>query len=359
VSGALFYGYGWAARNLWQPALQAAGFDRFGAVDGFVPLEVLARTGVSQVHMDVTEISRGDYDVAVVASPNRTHADVAVALLDCGIPTVVEKPVCLLRSDVARLRAAADRSGAALLRSRSPHYDPSVSAFLKHLRGVLPGNPERVSAIWTRAQGLPRSRWLTLAAHAGAGSSVDLGSHLLECILDVTNWRPLTLTSARFTDANALRVGDDDGYANWHGLKINDPGPTEPVDVDVAADLRFDQDGKEVVLRTAWLSSDPGDLVSLEVAAGEVHTRLDTLLGMSPAAKAPPSIETNRGGRRTSWQLPARPPAAHARMVADFVARGFDPERLGQTWEQLEVLAGATESIIASHTSWRAGGGRL
>lgn len=344
MSRALLCGFGWAARSLWYPALRAAGFDRFGIVDQFAtPTDSVA---IDRVHADVSEIGPGDYDVAVVASPNFTHTDIAVTTLERGIPTVVEKPVCLRQRDVERLRSASVRGQAPLVRSRSTHYEPHLVAFVDHVREVLPAPPDRVSARWTRAQGVPRSRWLTQARHAGAGSSVDLGWHLLESLLDLVSFAPLQLVDADFTG-----LGGDGtvGLARWHGVGAE----VAEIDVDVSADLRFRQAERQLTVRTAWQSSEPGDVVMLEAATGLTSTRLVTLLGVSDAEQSPPFIETTVEGRVTRSPLPARQRgAAHARMVAAYTAAGFDPARLSQSWDQLDVLASATEAVVTQHGRW-------
>lgn len=347
MSQALFCGYGWAARTLWQPALRAAGFDGFGALDDFVPVDEMKAAGIDRVHRKFAEVARDDYDVAVVATPNRSHVDFAVGLLERGIPTVVEKPVCLRRDEVDRMREAAVRGGAPMLRSRSTHYEPHVTAYLEHLRVLSSARPEKLSIAWTRARGLPRSRWLTQAAYAGAGSSIDLGWHLLECVFEVTGWIPLSLTAAEFKGG----TGDDD-RASWHGVEQHDAA--QPIDVDVAAELRFDQEGYDVDVLTAWVSAREGDEVSIEASSGGGRARLVTLFGTSPLSSSDAYLETVSASGIVRSPLPARLPGdAHARMVADYAAAGFDPARLGQSWEQLEMLAGAAESIITRHTRWR------
>ncbi|GAB3085979.1 Gfo/Idh/MocA family protein [Nocardioides zeae] len=348
MSRALFCGYGWAARTLWRPALRDVGFVEFGALDSFVPAEDLRAAGADRVHDDLSSVRKGDYDVAVVATPNRSHVDLAVGLLERGIPTVVEKPVCLRLDDVNRMREAAGRGDVPLLRSRSTHYEPHLVSYLHQVRALSSARPVRLSIAWTRAQGLPRSRWLTRASHAGAGSSIDLGWHLLECVFEVTGWTPLSLTASEF-----IGGAGDEGRASWHGAEEYDAA--EPVDVDVAADLRFDQKGGDVRIRTAWVSVREGDEVVIDASLEEGHVRLVTLFGTSPSSSSTAYVETESAGGAVRSRLPSRRPGdAHTRMVADYVAEGFSAARLGQSWEQLEMLAGATESIVSHHARWRA-----
>ncbi|MFV2144867.1 Gfo/Idh/MocA family protein [Isoptericola sp. G70] len=346
----LFCGFGWASRRLWLPALEAAGFTEFGVLDEHVPARDLETAGATRAHHSPEELRPGQYDVAVVASPNVTHADVARIPLERGIPTVVEKPVCVDLAGLETLRDAAARGGSRVLRSWSTRYDPHVARFLEHVRSEGPARLDRVSVSWVRESGVPGSPWLTRAEHAAAGSSVDLGWHLLECALALTGYGPVELLSASFEHLGP-GAGGAGHVASWHGRP---DGPTE-VDVDTGSRLSLVSGGTAIDLRTAWRSEGPGDTVTIEVMGPGFRSRLTTILGMSDALVREPVIETARDGGVTRTALDPKPRGtAHALMVADFVARGFDPVLLGQSWEQLEVLTSAASAVVEAHGRWRA-----
>src|ERR671934_1710575 len=55
--------------------------------------------------------SRQDIDLVVVASPNSTHVPIGLAVLDAGLPVVIDKPVAATVAAACRLRYAAAKKG--------------------------------------------------------------------------------------------------------------------------------------------------------------------------------------------------------------------------------------------------------
>ncbi|MBX6381654.1 MAG: Gfo/Idh/MocA family oxidoreductase [Microbispora sp.] len=344
MRAALFCGFGWAARRLWLPALVADGFHTFGVFDHRArPPDPLP--GVRFHHHDtLDDLDR--YDVAVVASPNASHADLAARLLENGLRVVVEKPVCVALLDLRVLEAAAARGGVGLLRSCSTWYDPHFTRFRDLVRARASFEPRRVRARWTRRDGIPSSPWQTRSEYALAGSSIDLGWHLLECVMAMAGWTPLTPERARFH----LEPGAH--TASWYG---EGSVHLDRIDVDTASSVSLrSETGLTVEMDTAWCSRSDGDVVEIEVEGDGGRYRLTTLFGMSDAAARAPLMEVTENGRTYAEALPAKPRgAAHALMAHDFVAKKFDPERVGQTWEQLRALTATTEAIVRRHETWR------
>jgi len=65
-------------------------------------------------------------DAVSVVVPTRLHAEVAVPLLERGIPCLVEKPLAGSASDGERILAAAERGGAALAVGHVERFQPGV-----------------------------------------------------------------------------------------------------------------------------------------------------------------------------------------------------------------------------------------
>ncbi len=68
-------------------------------------------------------------DAVVVTTPMHTHADVAVAALEAGLHTFVEKPVAVTPEDADRVVAAADEADAVCMVGYMKRYDPGFSRF--------------------------------------------------------------------------------------------------------------------------------------------------------------------------------------------------------------------------------------
>src|SRR5690606_26641164 len=67
-----------------------------------------------------------DLDAASVVVPTRFHADVAVPLLERGVPLLVENPLAPDLAQADRILAAAQRGGAALAVGHVERFQPGV-----------------------------------------------------------------------------------------------------------------------------------------------------------------------------------------------------------------------------------------
>ncbi|TGO05131.1 oxidoreductase with transcriptional repressor domain [Serinibacter arcticus] len=107
-----------------------------------------ANFGDIAVHDDTAQlIEAGGFDVAIVTTPDDTHAEIAIQLLRAGMPSYVEKPLAISLEDAdAVLTAAAE--------TRTPLYighNMRHSAFVKVMRDVIErGEIGEVKAIWVR-----------------------------------------------------------------------------------------------------------------------------------------------------------------------------------------------------------------
>jgi len=67
-------------------------------------------------------------DAAVVATPNRTHGDLGVALLERGVHVLVEKPIAATVEDARRLIDAAAANDRVLMVGQVERFNPAVEA---------------------------------------------------------------------------------------------------------------------------------------------------------------------------------------------------------------------------------------
>ena len=90
-------------------------------------------TGVAQVYdatgVDTVEaFADAGLDAAVIATPNRTHGDVGVALLEKGVHVLVEKPIAATVADAQRLIDAARANDRVLMVGQVERFNPAVEA---------------------------------------------------------------------------------------------------------------------------------------------------------------------------------------------------------------------------------------
>ncbi len=67
-----------------------------------------------------------DVDAAVVAAPTEHHKELATAVIDAGLPLLVEKPVCPSLADTEEVVAASARAGTPLMCGFLERFNPAV-----------------------------------------------------------------------------------------------------------------------------------------------------------------------------------------------------------------------------------------
>lgn len=74
-------------------------------------------------------------DAAVVATPNRHHADLSVALLEKGVHVLVEKPIAATVEDARRMIDAAKANNRVLMVGQVERFNPAVDAVKRAIAG--------------------------------------------------------------------------------------------------------------------------------------------------------------------------------------------------------------------------------
>ena len=95
---------------------------------------VAAAYGASPVTTAEAFVDAG-LDAAVVATPNRHHADLSVALLEKGVHVLVEKPIAATLEDARRIIDAARANGRILMVGQVERFNPAVEAVKRAIDG--------------------------------------------------------------------------------------------------------------------------------------------------------------------------------------------------------------------------------
>ena len=118
-----------------------------------------------------------DVDLVVLATPNSTHADLAVRALKAGKHVVTDKVMCLTLKDCDRMIAAATASGRMLNVFQNRRWDGDFLTLKKAMAEGLLGDVRWLEMAW---QGFGAwGGWRGQAA-MGGGKLYDLGAHLLD-----------------------------------------------------------------------------------------------------------------------------------------------------------------------------------
>ncbi|WP_227497080.1 Gfo/Idh/MocA family protein [Planctomonas psychrotolerans] len=92
-------------------------------------------------------IAAGNIDAAVVTTPDHTHEDIAVALLEAGIAVYLEKPLAISLDGADRVLATAAETGTPLYVGHNFRH----SGVVRTMRGIIErGEIGEVKAIWVR-----------------------------------------------------------------------------------------------------------------------------------------------------------------------------------------------------------------
>jgi scyllo-inositol 2-dehydrogenase (NADP+) len=124
----------------------------------------------------------GEHDLAVVATPNRTHVPLAEAALRAGLAVVVDKPLAPTAAEGRRLAQLAEEVGLPLAVFHNRRWDGDFLTLRRLLGQQALGEVLRFESRFERWRPEIRAgAWRELAAPEEAGGVLfDLGSHLID-----------------------------------------------------------------------------------------------------------------------------------------------------------------------------------
>jgi UDP-N-acetylglucosamine 3-dehydrogenase len=100
-----------------------------------VVAEGVAAAYDAQPYTSAEDFAMSGLEAAVVATPNRFHADLGVALLEKGVHVLVEKPIAHTVADARRLIDAAQANGRVLMVGQVERFNPAVEAVKRAIAG--------------------------------------------------------------------------------------------------------------------------------------------------------------------------------------------------------------------------------
>lgn len=180
-----FVGLGWIGRNRLEAVVQsdAAEVCALQDVSEAATSEAQKLAPDAFVSSSFAELLEQDLDGVVIATPNRFHAEQAIASLDRGFAVFCQKPLGRTASETRSIVEAAQRSGRLLgvdLSYRNIRAMQIVSWLVE--TGAL-GKVFAVDAVFHNAYG-PDKPWFYDFSLAGGGCVLDLGVHLIDLALE-------------------------------------------------------------------------------------------------------------------------------------------------------------------------------
>ncbi len=212
--------------------------------------------------------SAAEFDVVVVASPNRTHAPLARAALDAGLPVVVDKPLTATAAEGEELVRLAAERGLLLSVYQNRRWDGDFLTARRLVGEGALGRVLRFESRFERWRPVPKGGWRESDDPADVGGLLyDLGSHLVDQALQLLG--PATEVYAEADSRrDGIQVDDDvfvalrhDGDARshlWMSALAASAGPRLRVLGDRGAYTKHGMDVQEDALKAGGRPTDAG-----------------------------------------------------------------------------------------------------
>jgi predicted dehydrogenase len=222
----------------------------------------------ARVVSDVEEVfgQAGEYDFAVIATPNDAHAPLAMRALDAGLAVVVDKPLAPTAAEARDVVMYAKELGLLLTVFLNRRWDSDLLTLSRLIDDDTLGRVLRFESRFERwrpelADGAWREE---TPPERGGGLLLDLGTHLVDQATFL--FGPVTHVYAEVEHRRA-GLADDDVFVAlrhesgtlshlWASVLAAAPGPRMRVLGDRAAFLVAELDGQEAALRSG---ARPGD----------------------------------------------------------------------------------------------------
>jgi len=182
-------GYGFAGRDIHAPLLAEAGCQVVAVSTRSPERAAAAREDIPgvQVVPGLDELlAVPGLDLVVLATPSGGHAAQVRAVVDAGLPCVVDKPLAVDAQSAADVVRYAAASGVPFTVFQNRRYDAEQATVAGVVADGLVGTPFRYEMRWERWRPVPKERWREQASAAeGGGLLLDLHSHLVDAAVQL------------------------------------------------------------------------------------------------------------------------------------------------------------------------------
>jgi scyllo-inositol 2-dehydrogenase (NADP+) len=154
-------------------------------------------------------------DLAVVATPNRTHVPLATAALNAGLHVVVDKPLATTAAEGQRLIDHARASRRLLTVFHNRRFDGDFRTVRRLIADGELGRVHRFESRFEHWRPIPKAGWRASGTPAdGGGLLNDLGSHLVDQALCL--FGPVVTVYAELDRCRPDVEVDDDVFVALH-----------------------------------------------------------------------------------------------------------------------------------------------
>ncbi|MGW6455125.1 Gfo/Idh/MocA family oxidoreductase [Streptomyces sp. NPDC055078] len=281
----------------------------------------------------------GELDLAVIATPNKTHVPLASAALTAGLAVVVDKPVAGTADDARKLAALAAARGQLLSVFHNRRWDNDFRTLSRLVEDGAFGDIQRFESRFERWRPRPKGGWRESGDPREIGGLLyDLGSHVVDQAL--TLFGPAARVYAESDVRRPGAEADDDTFialTHANGVRSHlymsataaQLGPRFRVLGSRAGFVKYGLDPQEAALRA-------GDRPSAGAAWGVED---ESLWGRLGSGESPVT-----GGGHPIPTVPGDYPAYYADIVRSLRDGTPPPVTAEQAAATLDVLEAARRS---------------
>ncbi|MFA5562403.1 MAG: Gfo/Idh/MocA family oxidoreductase [Eubacteriales bacterium] len=153
------------------------------------------------------ELLEAKADIALIATPNDVHKQLAIAAMASGKHVICEKPVTLNVADYDEIIAAAKQYGKVFEVHQNRRWDVDFLAMKELINSEKIGKPLYISSIVHGSRGIPGD-WRTQKEYGG-GMLYDWGIHMIDQLLQLI---PAPIVSLYCMTTHYTNSEVDDGY---------------------------------------------------------------------------------------------------------------------------------------------------
>ena len=253
-------------------------------------------------------------DLVVLASPNRTHAQLAERALAAGLPVVVDKPLTGTSAEAERLAELAEARGLLLSVFQNRRWDSDFRTLSALLADGELGEVHRFESRFERWRPRPKGGWRESGDPAEFGGLLsDLGSHVVDQALAL--FGPAATVYAESDVRREEAEADDDTFIAvthrsgvrshlWVSATAAQLGPRFRVLGDRGAFVKYGLDPQEAALRDGVPPGAPGWGSEPESAWGTLGALEDTRTVPSLPGDYPAYYRAVASALRTGAQPP-------------------------------------------------------
>src|SRR5579872_4634108 len=167
-------------------------------------------TGIAAAYTDYTELlARKDVHAVIIATPNFTHAPIALAALAAGKHVLCEKPIAMNYAESVAMVRAAGKAGMRNMTAFTYRFVPAMRYMAHLVKSGFIGEPFHFRSCRLQDWGTRAVGWRQVAKLAGTGELGDMLSHRIDYAhLLVGPMKRLVADMRRFHDMRDGQVSD-------------------------------------------------------------------------------------------------------------------------------------------------------